>query len=392
MKESETIINVEKLKNLQKLAAFVETSIDAIIGLDLKGVVSGWNLGAEMLFGYSREEMMGKPLSLLLPPDHPNEIEETIQKIKQGKDIKEFETVRLRKDGKKIHVSITYSPLKDSDGSIIGLFSIDRDIHQLKETREELAKASRYTRSLLEANIDPLITISAEGKINDVNEATIKVTGIERKKIIGTDFSNYFTDPVKAKAGYQQVFLEGSLTDYELEFQKVNGEITPVSINLTLYRDDDGEVVGVFASARDISDLRQAEEALSQAITPVMKVWDEVLMLPLVGTVDSKRAQVVMETMLTNVMENRIKVAILDVMGVPIVDSAIAGYIVKVVNSTRLMGCECIISGISPNLAQTLVNLGLELGDVTKTSNLADALQKAFDFLNLEVNNIPIRR
>jgi len=152
-----------------------------------------------------------------------------------------------------------------------------------------------------------------------------------------------------------------------------------------VYLDNNGEVDGVFAAARDITDLRQAEKALSEAITPVMKVWDGILMMPLVGTVDSRRAQVVMETMLTNIMKNRIKVAILDVMGVPIVDSAVAGYLMKVIKATRLMGCKSIISGISPAVAQTMVNLGLELGDATSTTSLADALELAFDLLNLEM-------
>jgi rsbT co-antagonist protein RsbR len=209
--------------------------------------------------------------------------------------------------------------------------------------------------------------------------------GVSRERLIGTDFSDYFTDPEKAKAGYEQVFREGTVRDYELEIESANGNLTPVLYNASVYLDDKEEVAGVFAAARDITDLRPAEKELSEAITPVMKVWDGILMLPLVGTVDSRRAQVVMETMLTNVMENRIKVAILDVMGVPIVDSAVAGYLMKVIEATSLMGCESIISGMSPAVAQTMVNLGLELGDATSTTSLADALELAFDLLNLEM-------
>ena len=254
-----------------------------------------------------------------------------------------------------------------------------------KQKQKDFQKSSNYARSLLEASLDPLVTISADGKIMDVNEATVRVTGVPREKLIGTDFSNYFTDPEKAKAGYRQVFKDEKVQDYELEIQNVNGDITPVSYNASIYYDENGEVAGVFAAARDISDLKQVEKALSEAITPAMKVWDGILMLPLVGNVDSKRAQIVMETMLNSVKENRIKVAILDVMGVPIIDSAVAGYIVKVIKATKLMGCESIISGISPAVAQTMVNLGLDMGDVSSTSSLEDALQMAFRFLELEV-------
>ena len=98
-----------------------------------------------------------------------------------------------------------------------------------------------------------------EGKITDVNAATERVTGLSRDELIGTDFADYFTDPEKARAGYQQVFKDGSVKDYELEIRHKNGSLTPVMYNASLYRDEFGEITGVFAAARDISDLKQAE-------------------------------------------------------------------------------------------------------------------------------------
>ncbi len=125
-----------------------------------------------------------------------------------------------------------------------------------------LRATSLYARSLLEASLDPLDTISAEGKITDVNAATEAVTGCARAALIGTDFSDYFSDPAKARAGYQQVFREGLVRDYPLEVRHRDGHITSVLYNASVYRDETSQVIGVFAAARDITERKQAEEAV----------------------------------------------------------------------------------------------------------------------------------
>src|SRR3989344_3508013 len=119
---------------------------------------------------------------------------------------------------------------------------------------------SKYARSLIEASLDPLVTISAEGKITDVNEASVKVTGIPREKLIGTDFSDYFTEPKKAQEGYRQAFEKGFVSDYPLTIKHKNGNLTDVSYNATVYKDDEGHVLGVFAAARDVTEQRWAIE------------------------------------------------------------------------------------------------------------------------------------
>src|SRR6185503_1555187 len=119
---------------------------------------------------------------------------------------------------------------------------------------EERARTtSQYARSLIEASLDPLVTISAEGKITDVNEGSIKVTGVPREKLIGTDFSDYFTEPEQARAGYQQVFAKGSVTDYPLTIRHRDGHLTDVLYNASVYKDASGNVLGVFAAARDVT-------------------------------------------------------------------------------------------------------------------------------------------
>jgi PAS domain S-box-containing protein len=139
---------------------------------------------------------------------------------------------------------------------------LEEEIEERKLAEGACLAASAYNRSLIEASLDPLVTISAEGKITDVNTGTERVTGYSRNELIGRDFADYFTDPEKARAGYQQVFRDGLVKDYELEIRHKNGKLTPVIYNASIYRDDSGKVDGIFAAARDITARKRAEEDL----------------------------------------------------------------------------------------------------------------------------------
>jgi PAS domain S-box-containing protein len=142
---------------------------------------------------------------------------------------------------------------------------IRRDITQLMTAEGKVREAIRYERSLLEASLDPLVTISPDGKIMDVNQATIEVTGVPRQELVGSDFTTYFTDQGKARAGYRRVFDEGVVRDYPLAIRHTSGKITDVLYNATVYRNDGGEVQGVFAAARDVTERHLLEKKLRYA-------------------------------------------------------------------------------------------------------------------------------
>jgi rsbT co-antagonist protein RsbR len=139
-----------------------------------------------------------------------------------------------------------------------------------------------------------------------------------------------------------------------------------------------------FIKGREEVILRQTDE-ISEISTPVIRVWDGILALPIIGTLDSARTQIVMENLLEEIVATGSRIAILDISGVPAVDSLVAQHLIKTVSATRLMGAECIISGIRPEIAQTVVHLGIDLSNIITKASLASALKHAFELLRLEV-------
>lgn len=139
-----------------------------------------------------------------------------------------------------------------------------------------------------------------------------------------------------------------------------------------------------FIKGREEVILRQTDE-ITEISTPVIRVWDGILALPIIGTLDSSRTQVVMENLLQEIVESGCTIAILDISGVPAVDSLVAQHLMKTVAATRLMGAECVISGIRPEIAQTVVHLGIDLSNIVTKATLASALRYSFGLLNLEV-------
>ncbi len=159
----------------------------------------------------------------------------------------------------------TLDPVLDAKGEVDFLVFSLRDVTRRQAGLERLREASRYARSLLEASLDPLVTISQDGKITDVNEATELVTGVAREQLIGSNFSDYFTEPDKANTGYQKVISEGLVRDYPLTIRHSSGRTTDVLYNATVYRDAAGNLQGVFAAARDITEHKRMERVQQES-------------------------------------------------------------------------------------------------------------------------------
>jgi len=160
--------------------------------------------------------------------------------------------------------TISYQPII-LNGEIIGTLETNRDITESKRADDKIREGYLYARSLIEASLDPLVTINIAGKITDVNVATEKITGLKRENLIESDFADYFENPDKAKTGYKTVFSEGEVKDYPLTVLHKSGRRIDVLYNATLFKNEYGEVQGVFAAARDITKLKKTEEELRKS-------------------------------------------------------------------------------------------------------------------------------
>ena len=251
----------EGRRHSARLAAIVEHSDDAIIGKTLDGIITSWNPAAERMYGYTAQEVTGESIALLSPTDQAGDMHTILARIRAGQPVERFETTRVRKDGSAITVSLTVSPIHDQHGAIIGASTIARDMTGARQAFEA-------ARSMIESSLDSLVAISPEGKITDANQATVKLTGVPRDQLIGTSFSDYFTDPAKAEAIYQQVFTEGMAVDYPLTLRHRDGHetFTEVLYNASVYRDAAGKVLGVFAAARDVTGQMRAQREVVERL------------------------------------------------------------------------------------------------------------------------------
>ncbi|MFZ2960638.1 MAG: PAS domain S-box protein [Candidatus Ozemobacteraceae bacterium] len=227
--------------------------------LSENGFILEVNLAAATLLGMTRGDLLKQPISrFILLEDQPSYYQHRKRLIETG-NFQACELRLVKKDGAMFWARLDAMTVQGADSDPVFRLVIS-DITERKKTEEILRAAFIYSRNLIETSLDPLVTISAEGKITDVNTSTEKITGISRETLIGSDFANYFTEPEMARAGYLKVFEQGQVRDYPLAIRHTTGAITEVLYNASVYRNEHGEVLGVFAAARDITALRRAEE------------------------------------------------------------------------------------------------------------------------------------
>nr|WP_316641051.1 PAS domain S-box protein [uncultured Roseateles sp.] len=257
------------------------------IATDAQGVIQIFNVGAERMLGYRAADVVDKvtpadisdaqeliaraaALSQELDTAITPGFEALVFKASRGiEDI--YELTYIRKDGSRLPALVSVTALRDAQEAIIGYLLIGTDNTARKQVEAEQALLDQrlrdqqfYTRSLIESNIDALMTTDLRGIISDVNQQMATLTGCSRDELIGAPFKNYFTDPQRAEEAITRVLREGKVTNYELTAQAVNGRETVVSYNATTFHDRERKVQGVFAAARDITERKQFEAMLQQ--------------------------------------------------------------------------------------------------------------------------------
>jgi PAS domain S-box-containing protein len=193
---------------------------------------------------------------------HPTDREKVLKSLCDDGKMEEREIEVVHRDGSKFYVLVTANEVRDADGNFMFYQATHIDLTDRKKTEEKVRNASLYSRSLIEASLDPLITINSDGKITDVNMSTEEITGKNRTQLIGSDFANYFADKRHARKGYKMVFSQGFVKNYPLSILHKDGRKIDVLFNATLFRNVSGEIQGVLAAARDITELKRMEGEL----------------------------------------------------------------------------------------------------------------------------------
>ncbi|MGD0808851.1 MAG: PAS domain S-box protein [Acidimicrobiales bacterium] len=269
-----------------QLVAIVESSEDAIFGKDLTGVVTSWNAGAERLYGYSAQEMIGENISLAVPPDRPDELPGLLHRVGNGERIAPFETRRRRKDGNEVDVAITLSPVRGAAGTVTGVSTVARDITERKQSEAAAAQLA----AIVESSDDAIVGWSLAKVITSWNRGAERIYGYRGDEVIGSDGSllvpadrlGRLMNDLLARAARGE-----KVPSYEAKGVRRDRTEIDVSVTLSSVRDPSGKVTGVSAIARDITERKKVETAAASLAAIVESSDDAIVGWSLANAITS---------------------------------------------------------------------------------------------------------
>jgi rsbT co-antagonist protein RsbR len=371
----------ELIESNQRLEQSFSTSPLATLEADDQGVIRRWNPAAEQIFGWSAAEAIGRnAVELLVPGIAREQVAQVVGALLSG-EATDSRNVNLRKDGKLITCQWNNAVLHDTNGKILGWLSQTQDITDQLAAEAEQRQNTAFMQAIFNAMNDFVLVIDAEGTYLNVAPTQPELRHGYASQLLGKRIADIFT-PAEVPAHMEllrTVLASGEPGQHDYTFPTANGG---VHFSATVSRLSPQTVLWV---ARDVTQQLQAEEerlvlqeqiieaqqaALRELSTPIIPISDGVIAMPLIGSIDSNRAQGVLEGLLTGVAELGASVAILDITGVPVVDTQVANALLRAAQAVKLLGAQVIITGIRPEVAQTLVGLGLDLSGIITLATL----------------------
>ena len=263
-------------RNLSYLAAIIESTSDAVFSKSQDGIIQSWNPGAENLFGYSPEEIIGKHFSVLVPDGFKEPMLEIFNKVKQGISFTDVETVRLKKDGTPINVSLTISPIKDHQQNLIGISVIMHDIEQRIQMRNELLGSEQKYRQIVEEALEVVYTCDYKGNFTYFNPAFKKETGYDSKTFLGRNFIELVAPEWKEKVReFYQIQFKEQIPETIFSFPYLNSKGEQRWVEQTVIIQKEGTWVKGFQSiVRDISERKTQVEELRQSEHKIQRFLD----------------------------------------------------------------------------------------------------------------------
>jgi two-component system CheB/CheR fusion protein len=251
---------------VRRLAAIVESSVDAIFSKDLDGVIQTWNQGAERLYGYTAEEAVGKSIQTVVPPDRRDEWHGMMARVRRGESVQRLETERIRKNGQRIPVSLTISPLRDSSGNVVSTSAIERDISEAKQAEQELRDREERLRAILDSTVDAIITIDYQGIIQSVNPGAERMFGYAAAEMVGQSVNLLMPSPYREEhEGYMARYLQTGEKHIigisrEVVAQRKDGSVFPADLAVN----EIPELKLFTGIHRDMTEYKRLERALME--------------------------------------------------------------------------------------------------------------------------------
>ena len=351
----------------------------AIIEFDLDGNVLAANDNFLDVFGYQRDEVIGKHHRMFCEPEYADSQEYTSfwTQLAAG-ELHSAEFKRLGKDGREIWLRASYNPVLDDSGKAQKVVKFATDVSAEKRRNAEI-------EGMLEAinRSQAVVEFAVDGTVITANENFLRIFDYELADIVGRHH-RMFCNPTYAESDDYRLFWQKLANgDYECgEFKRISREGVEIWLQASYNPifDEDGRLLKVVKFASDITEeVQNRSLAMLEMSTPVAKIWEGVLFAPIVGIVDSRRSRDIMNKSLQSIVDNRAHTLMLDISGVGVVDTAVANHLIKIAKAAVLMGCKTIISGISPAIAQTITELGIDMGSVRTTSTIESALREAIN-------------
>ncbi|MEP6945060.1 MAG: PAS domain S-box protein [Acidobacteriota bacterium] len=257
------ILDPGSIPDSAKLAAIVESSGDAIISKDLNGIITSWNAGAELLFGYTPEQAIGQSVTILIPPERFDEEPDILSRIRRGEKIDHYETIRIARDGRRIDISLNVSPVFDDAGNVIGASKIARDVTDRKLADAELAKYA----AIVESSTDAIISKDLNGIITSWNKGAEAIFGYTVDEIVGRPVTILMPeDRVNEEPGILERIRRGeAVSHYETVRRRKDGSLVDISLNVSPVYDAHGKIVGASKIARDITEHNRVESAVHES-------------------------------------------------------------------------------------------------------------------------------
>ncbi|MFB3766144.1 MAG: PAS domain S-box protein [Methanotrichaceae archaeon] len=300
------------------------------------------------------------------------------------------ERVLLSASGERIPI------LKTVDKVILGgrecLLETFINIKERKQAEEALKASEAKYRQLHDSMMDAFISIDMRGRIKEYNEPFLNMLGYTPEEILELTDNDLTPDKwhvFQSEIITTQVLARGYSDIYEKEYRRKDGTIFPVELRTVLLKNDAGKPTGMWTIVRDITERKRSQEIIQQQArdileisTPVVQLWEGVLALPLIGTLDSQRTQQITERLLNRIVETNSPFAIIDLTGVPTVDTQTGRHLIDTISAVRLLGTQTLLTGIRPEIAQTLVHLGIDMSGIVTRTTLASGLRYALDNIN----------